>query len=468
MWIQYSRKTTLTFQTTLVQQEMALPSIERCRDEDLDESIEWKEIGCGGFGTVYKVRHKVRGFVAIKLLEKTGTTDELYKEVECLTRLSSEFVLRVYGIYNSKKFLQFRKGIVMEFMKRGSIQTLQKDLSSPPPLPLAVRLAYQVAKGMQYIHSKGFVHHDLKPSNILLDNDFNVKLADFGLSRKTTSVSASVSKLDESSELSAWTGGTIQYMPPEAFPLNYKIVRSFDVYSYGILLWSILSGEVPYAGKMDKHVILRVKDGDRPDVELCLKEEKEKKTAVIELMEHCWKQNPSDRPDFNEIIKKLQPIFSLHEDGIDAAIDDVLLKLRQNQSGSSSQFSQANAADLVPSPTPENEVSNDVVDHPSDTVQPSNVVGTQDLTEEEKATIVDSMMDAIIEKNTCVMEVAEDLKKMEIIQNETYSNIEAEKTNQAKMRELYKSLRASGKVKVAFYDALEKHEPNILKSHGDS
>lgn len=50
---------------------------------------------------------------------------------------------------------------------------------------------------------------------------------------------------------------------------------------------------------MDKHVILRVKDGDRPDVELCLKEEKEKKTAVIELMEHCWKQNPSDRPDFN-------------------------------------------------------------------------------------------------------------------------------------------------------------------------
>ncbi|XP_032434536.1 receptor-interacting serine/threonine-protein kinase 3-like isoform X2 [Xiphophorus hellerii] len=455
-------KNGLTFQATLVQQEMALPSSERCHDVDLDENIKWKEIGRGGFGIVYKVRHKVRDFVAIKLLRNTGTTDELYKEAECLTKLSSEFVLRVYGIYNGNKFPQFPEGIVMEFMEKGSIQTLQKDLSSPPPLPLAVRLAYQVAKGIQYIHSKSFVHHDLKPSNILLDNDFNAKLADFGLSRETTSVLPSFEQSKE------WTGGTIQYIPPEAFALNYKIVRSFDVYSYGILLWSILSGEVPYPGKPDSLVEHRVEHGDRPDVSLCLKEEKEKKTAVTELMKHCWKHKPSDRPDFNEIVHKLEPIFSLHKDGIDAAIRDVLLKLRQN-SRSSSQLSQANAADLVPSPTPENEVPNDVVDHPSDTVQqPSNVAGTEDLTEEAKVTIVDDRMDDIIQKNTRVMAIAADLKKMKMIQNETYFEIEAEKTNQAKMRELYKSLRASDLVKVAFYDALKNHEPNILKRHGDS
>uniref|UniRef100_A0A3B5MYY3 Uncharacterized protein n=1 Tax=Xiphophorus couchianus TaxID=32473 RepID=A0A3B5MYY3_9TELE len=67
-------------------------------------------------------------------------------------------------------------------------------------------------------------------------------------------------------------------------------------------------------------------------------------------------------------------------------------------------------------------------------------------------TIVDDMMDAIIQKNTRVMAIAADLKKMKMIQNETYFEIEAEKTNQAKMRELYKSLRASDLVKVAFYD----------------
>ncbi|XP_054897820.1 receptor-interacting serine/threonine-protein kinase 3-like isoform X2 [Poeciliopsis prolifica] len=437
---------------------MALPSSKICHDKDLDERTEWKEIGCGGFGTVYKVRHKVRGFVAIKRLWNRGTIDELYKEAECLTKLSSEFVLTVYGIYNGNKFPQFREGIVMEFMEKGSIETLQKDLSSPPPLPLAVRLAYQVAKGMQYIHSKDFVHHDLKPSNILLDNDFNAKLADFGLSRKTTSVFPSSEQSEEG------TRGTIAYIPPEAFAKNYKIIRSFDVYSYGILLWSILSGEEPYPGKPVSLVKYSIDRGDRPDVSLCLVEEKEKKTAVIELMEHCWKQKPSDRPDFNEIVQKSEPIFSLHKDGIDAAIHDVLLKLRQN-SGSSSQFSQANAAELVPSPTP----GNDVVDRPSDKVQqPSNVVETEDLTEEEKVAIVDDIREAVIQNNTHVMAIAEDLKKREMIQKETYSEIEAKETNEAKMRELYKSLRAADLVKVAFYDALKKHEPNILKSHGDT
>ncbi|XP_017160684.1 receptor-interacting serine/threonine-protein kinase 2-like isoform X2 [Poecilia reticulata] len=377
--------------------------------------------------------------------------------------MSSEFVLTVFGIYNGNKFPEFTKGMVTEFMERGSIHTLQKDLSGPPPLPLAVRLAFQVAKGMQYIHSKNFVHHDLKPSNILLDNNFNAKVADFGLSRETMSV------LSSTGQSRGHTPGTIQYIPPEGFDLHYKIVRSFDVYSYGILLWSILSSEVPYEGKPDSLVEHRIKAGDRPDVSLCLEEEDEKKREVIELMESCWKQNPSDRPDFNGIVRKLEPVFSVHEAGIGAAIQKVFSKLEQNQSRSSSQFSQANVADLVPSPTPENKVPNDVVDHPSDTVQqPSNLVGTEDLTGEEKVTIVDDLMDTIIQKNTSVMAITRDLKKMGMIHEETYSEIEAKKTNQEKMRELYKSLRAADLVKVAFYDALKEREPNILNSHGGS
>lgn len=69
----------------------------------------------------------------------------------------------------------------MEFMERGSIHTLQKGLDGPPPLPLAVRLAYQVALGMQHLHSKNFLHHDLKPSNVLLDKTLNAKVRCFSL-----------------------------------------------------------------------------------------------------------------------------------------------------------------------------------------------------------------------------------------------------------------------------------------------
>uniref|UniRef100_A0A3B3VR58 Si:ch211-66k16.27 n=1 Tax=Poecilia latipinna TaxID=48699 RepID=A0A3B3VR58_9TELE len=81
-------------------------------------------------------------------------------------------------------------------------------------------------------------------------------------------------------------------------------------------------------------------------------------------------------------------------------------------------------------------------------------------------TIVDDMRDTLIQKNTKVMAITRDLLKMRMIHEETYSEIEARKTNQDKMRELYKSLRASDLVKVAFYDALKEREPNILNSHG--
>ncbi|KAK5612115.1 hypothetical protein CRENBAI_026148 [Crenichthys baileyi] len=393
---------------------MALICTEMFGDKDLHE---WHRIGSGGFGTVYRVRHKERGFVAIKLLQQnSGPHDALYKEADCLKKMSSQFVLTVFGIYQGNRFqlISEQQGIVMEFMERGSIHTLQMDLRGPPPLPLAIRLAHQVASGMQHLHSNTFLHHDLKPSNVLLDHDFNAKLADFGLSRVTTSV------LSNSEKSRGGTPGTFQYWPPEAFLLNYNAVRSFDVYSYGILLWSILTGKEPYKGKEFSLVEFRIKLGDRPDVSLWQKEEKEKMTEMVELMTCCWDEKPSKRPHFDKIVAVTEHVFSVNKDGIGAAIQEVLSKLEQ-ESKSSGQLHQTNAA-----PTPENSVSNDTVDHrPLAAQQPSVYVGTKNLAEKDKA----------------------------------------KETNQDKMRELFRTLRTGGDtVKAAFYDALKKHEPSMLNS----
>lgn len=103
----------------------------------------------------------------------------LCKEADHMEKASCEFVLRVYGIYLGCPpvgVTPMQQGIVMEFMGRGSIQSLLNDLSGPPPWPLAFRLTHQVALGMNFLHSRNLMHHDLKPSNVLLNDDLNAKV----------------------------------------------------------------------------------------------------------------------------------------------------------------------------------------------------------------------------------------------------------------------------------------------------
>lgn len=89
-----------------------------------------------------------------------------------------DFVVRIYGMYDGipPKEMCRKRGIVMEYMKRGSIETLQENLAGPPPLPLAFRLAHQVAQGINFLHLKTVLHCDLKPSNVLLTDELNAKV----------------------------------------------------------------------------------------------------------------------------------------------------------------------------------------------------------------------------------------------------------------------------------------------------
>ncbi|XP_030587622.1 receptor-interacting serine/threonine-protein kinase 3-like [Archocentrus centrarchus] len=452
-----------------------------------NESLEnWKPIGSGGFGEVYKARHKIwKHDVAIKLLHHAAGDGELHKEANYMDKVSCDSVLRVHGMYKGcppDGRTSTHLGIVMEFMERGSVESLLKALSGPPPWPLAFRLAHEVALGMNFLHCNNILHHDLKPSNVLLNGDLHAKLADFGLSRVSTSA------LSSSEERTEVKGGTYKYMPPEAFNASYQPVRTLDIYSYGILLWSIVCGKEPFPDATLALLELRIPKGDRPPCTEIDQTKAEGLKELVDLMNRCWDGKPSNRPKFKECLEVTEAVFSKHKNGIHDAVGQVK-KILDNQHSSSSSGStpemsgQSESNDTVdarsamevtpPSnrrsntsrqsdviPKTPGQPANDTVDVP---LQNSVSSSARNLTPADKAKFVDKNRAKLIQEVSEVLAIAEELEDM--VHPEAYLSIEAKSTSQDKMRELYgRTLRSGGeKVKAAFFDALKNHHKELVE-----
>ncbi|KAJ8542738.1 hypothetical protein K7X08_005261 [Anisodus acutangulus] len=255
-------------------EEININSLQIIKNEDLEEL---KELGSGTFGTVY--HGKWRGTdVAINRIKKscfTGQLSELerlaiefWREAEILSKLHHPNVVAFYGVVH----LDRRKRLI---------------------------IAMDATFGMEYLHSKNIVHFDLKCDNLLVNlKDPSrpiCKVGDFGLS-----------KIKRNTLVSGGVRGTLPWMAPELLNgSSNKVSEKVDVFSFGFVLWEILTGEEPYASMHYGAIIGGIVNNTlRPTIPSYCDPEWRC------LMEQCWAPNPASRPSFTEIASRLRLLSS--------------------------------------------------------------------------------------------------------------------------------------------------------------
>ena len=218
--------------------------------EEVDDYDIKREIGRGGDGTVYLgFDSKVGREVAIKLINSDRRVDETTErrfqaESEAIASLDHPHIIPIYA--NGK--MDGRPFYTMKYVAGGSLATRLDEFATPDT---AAALMIKVARAVHHAHERGILHRDLKPSNILLDDQLEPFISDFGLAKR----------YEENNDLTV-TGavmGTPSFMSPEqARGDNAQITITSDVFSLGSILYQILTGKLPFEGTTSHHVLRSV------------------------------------------------------------------------------------------------------------------------------------------------------------------------------------------------------------------
>ncbi|KAF5753084.1 serine/threonine-protein kinase EDR1-like [Tripterygium wilfordii] len=252
-------------------------------------NIEQK-VATGSYGELYKGTYCSQE-VAIKVLKPERVHAEMLgefsQEVYIMRKIRHKNVVQFMGACTRPPNLC----IVTEFMAKGSIYDFLHKQKGSFKLPTLLKVAIDVSKGMNYLHQNNIIHRDLKTANLLMDENDVVKVADFGVARVQA----------QSGVMTAETG-TYRWMAPEVIehkPYDHKA----DVFSFGIALWELLTGELPHAFLTPLQAAVGVvQKGLRPTIP------KQTHPKLAHLLEKCWQQDPTQRPNFSEIIEMLQQI----------------------------------------------------------------------------------------------------------------------------------------------------------------
>lgn len=217
-----------------------------------------EKIGEGGMAVVYKATDlNLDRFVAIKFihLQGTGSNTALARfkqEALALAKLSHPYILSIFDIGE----LEGRPYLVMEYIPGGTLKELLNG--KPIPWERAVQITISLARALDTAHSKGIIHRDVKPANILMANGRDPKLSDFGI--------AKLIQDDETNRDLTGTGkgiGTYKYMAPEQAK-GHPDSRS-DIYALGIVLYQMLTGKIPFDADTPLQIMINKTTGKFPN-----------------------------------------------------------------------------------------------------------------------------------------------------------------------------------------------------------
>ncbi|XP_027123241.2 LEAF RUST 10 DISEASE-RESISTANCEUS RECEPTOR-LIKE PROTEIN KINASE-like 1.2 isoform X2 [Coffea arabica] len=299
-----------------------------------------KELGDGGFGTVYKGKLRDGREVAVKRLYESNfkRVEHFRNEVEILTRLRHRNLVSLYGC-TSRHCRELL--LVYEYIPNGTIADhLHGPLARPGSLPWSTRMniAIETASALSYLHASDVIHRDVKTNNILLDNNFCVKVADFGLSRLFPINATHVSTAPQ---------GTPGYVDPE-YHQCYHLTDKSDVFSFGVVLIELISSmpavditrhrhEINLSNiavhRIQNHLLHELVDdnlGYGSDYKLTAMIE-----DVAELAFQCLQYERDMRPTMQEVLQALLEIQNKDynaekKEEMDNQADDVvLLKINQ-------------------------------------------------------------------------------------------------------------------------------------------
>ncbi|KAG8663607.1 probable serine/threonine-protein kinase PBL21 isoform X2 [Manihot esculenta] len=278
-------------------------------------------LGEGGFGRVFKGVLSDGTAVAIKRLTNGGQQGdkEFLVEVEMLSRLHHRNLVKLVGYYTSRDSSQ--NLLCYELVPNGSLEAwLHGPLGVNCPLDWDTRMkiALDAARGLAYLHEDSqpcVIHRDFKASNILLENNFHAKVADFGLAKQAPEGRANY--------LSTRVMGTFGYVAPEYAMTGHLLVKS-DVYSYGVVLLELLTGRKPVdmsqpSGQENlvtwARPILRDKDRleELADPRLGGKYPKEDFVRVCTIAAACVAPEANQRPTMGEVVQSLKMVQRVTE-----------------------------------------------------------------------------------------------------------------------------------------------------------
>ncbi|HEY9075577.1 MAG TPA: serine/threonine-protein kinase [Anaerolineaceae bacterium] len=256
-------------------------------------------LGEGGMATVYKALDTyLERYVAIKVIRRQAFSPEVVdkmllrfeREAKALARLAHPNIVHIhdFGEYEGSPYL------VMEYIPGG---TLKDRTGQKMPAAAAARLLLPVAKALDYAHHKGIIHRDVKPGNILLTEEGEPTLSDFG-----------IAKILENEDGATLTGtgvgiGTPEYMSPEQ-GLGRQVDFRTDIYALGVIFYELVTGRKPYTGNTPMEIVVKHLNEPLPNLRQFIPDLPD---TVEEVIQKALAKQPQDRfPSMEAMAKALE------------------------------------------------------------------------------------------------------------------------------------------------------------------